>query len=155
MSTDSLRWLAGKWTGEGRGFYPTIDSFEYEEEIEFQRIPNKPVLKYDCKTWHPVDKTPMHLESGFLKMKPGTNQVAFSIAENIAITEMSEGTLTDNSLSVTTQSIGRSGFNKEPSVLKVQRDYRLTPDGDLEYTISMQTATQPLQEHLRAKLKKF
>eukprot|EP00118_Oscarella_pearsei_P026411 m.309863 g.309863 ORF g.309863 m.309863 type:complete len:170 (+) comp48334_c0_seq1:20-529(+) len=154
MSGDSLGWLAGKWVGEGQGFYPTIDPFEYKEEIEFQAIPGKPILKYNCQTWHPVENTPMHLESGFLRVKPGTNQVAFSIAENIAITELSQGEITKNSLSVTSQCVGHADFNKEPHVLKVQREYQLTPDGSLEYTISMQTSNQPLQKHLQAKLKK-
>ena len=41
-----LSWLIGKWVGEnGRGVFPTIKNFQYDEEIEFcHPASHQPVL---------------------------------------------------------------------------------------------------------------
>lgn len=33
--------LLGTWKGEGEGFFPTISSFNYSEELQFSHSPNK------------------------------------------------------------------------------------------------------------------
>lgn len=77
-----ISWLLGKWISDnGNGSYPTIQPFSYNEEIEFTTI-GQPMLNYVATTWHSEKKTPMHLERGFLRIKPGTNQLAFMIAHN-------------------------------------------------------------------------
>lgn len=77
-----LVWLVGKWTGKsGVGEYPTISSFKYIEELEFTSH-GQPLLNYTSRTWHAEKKNLMHCESGFLRIKPGTNEVAFMISHN-------------------------------------------------------------------------
>lgn len=41
-----ISWLVGKWLGKnGKGIYPTIKSFNYNEEIEITHpAPNQPIL---------------------------------------------------------------------------------------------------------------
>ncbi|MFP3914813.1 MAG: heme-binding beta-barrel domain-containing protein, partial [Actinomycetota bacterium] len=38
--------LAGTWQGGGKGTYPTIEGFTYEEEVVLTRLPAKPILAY-------------------------------------------------------------------------------------------------------------
>src|SRR5699024_12596663 len=58
---------AGTWTGTGRGFYPTIEDFDYEEEITL--VPTgRPFLLYTSRTWTPGRTRPMHTETGYLRV---------------------------------------------------------------------------------------
>ena len=45
----SIDWLLGTWRGRGSGFYPTIEPFEYVEEVVFGHG-GKPFLTYSQKT---------------------------------------------------------------------------------------------------------
>ncbi len=49
-----LSWLIGTWRCEnsGRGVYPTIQSFNYGEEITFANV-GQPMLNYSAFSWHP------------------------------------------------------------------------------------------------------
>jgi THAP4-like, heme-binding beta-barrel domain len=40
---EPLGFLVGEWRGTGIGEYPTVDSFDYEEELEFANV-GKPYL---------------------------------------------------------------------------------------------------------------
>lgn len=77
-----ISWLIGRWVGQnGVGEYPSISPFAYCEEIEFSSM-GQPLLNYTSRTWHAEKKTPMHCESGFLRIKPGTDEVAFMVSHN-------------------------------------------------------------------------
>lgn len=38
--------LLGTWKGDGEGFFPTISSFNYSEELQFSHSPNKVSLRF-------------------------------------------------------------------------------------------------------------
>ena len=80
---EPLKWLMGTWRcqNEGQGSFPTIKDFQYGDEISFANI-GQPMLNYQSCTWHPELKRPMHLETGFLRIKPGTCEVSFILAHN-------------------------------------------------------------------------
>lgn len=83
--------LIGTWRGEGRGEYPTIDPFEYTEEVTFAEV-GKPFLVYAQKTWSP-EGAPMHIETGYLRVTEGS-AVEFILAQPTGQTELAEGRLT-------------------------------------------------------------
>lgn len=116
--------------------------------------PGKPLIIYDMKSWKPDTEEPLHFENGFLKIRPHTDDIAFVLAHNFGATEISEGKVSGMSLSVSSTSVNRVSFNKEPTVLKVERDYWLAEDGTLKYELRMQTSNQPLQKHLEGRLEK-
>lgn len=148
-----LNWLIGKWVSiSAKGYYPTINPFEYCEEIEFTSI-GQPMLNYTAKSWHPVKKTPMHLESGYLRIKPGTNEIAFMVAHNFGLTTLEEGCVEDKEIKMISTQIGRMSFSKDPGVIGLERSFKLNGD-NLEYTLCMETENVGMTEHLRVMYKK-
>jgi len=143
--------LLGTWTGRGAGKYPTIQPFEYLEEVVFSHV-GKPFLAYTQKTSAVADGRPLHAEIGYLRV-PQPGRVELVLAHPNGITEIDAGTysvtgdLIEVELSSTT--IGLAPTAKEVSALG--RSFRI--DGDeLSYTLRMGAVGQPLQDHLAAVL---
>lgn len=146
-----IGFLIGKWksfSANGK-FPPRVDPFTYKEELEFTSM-GQPMLNYKSTTWHPESGKPMHLEVGFLKVKPGTKDVAFIVAHNFGITSVEEGVVfDDNSIKVKGTKISRAEMNKEPSVTEIQRTIELKQDGRLQIIVSMSTSLNDnCEEHL-------
>ena len=63
--------LAGTWTGEGRGQFPTVTSFDYRETLTFTRRDEK-TLAYEQRTQKRYDGQTewleSHWENGFLRI---------------------------------------------------------------------------------------
>uniref|UniRef100_A0A673FYN6 THAP domain containing 4 n=1 Tax=Sinocyclocheilus rhinocerous TaxID=307959 RepID=A0A673FYN6_9TELE len=108
---------------------------------------NPAVLPLDwlLRTWH---KKPLHRECGFIRLQPGTNRVAFIIAQNSGLVEIEEGELTGQQLTLHSTALARTSFAKQPYVQQISRHIQLKPDGKLEQTISMALEGQPLTQHL-------
>lgn len=88
---EPLEWLIGKWRAvRTMGTYPSIKPFSYEEELDFVSL-GQPMLNYASISWHSTNFNPMHLESGYLRIKPGTKEVSFMVAHNFGITSLEEG----------------------------------------------------------------
>ncbi|MFT5050373.1 MAG: hypothetical protein ACI8QZ_001774 [Chlamydiales bacterium] len=63
---ERLARLVGHWHGKGVGDYPTIDRFEYQEDLRFESEPAYPVMRYEQRT-QLVNGEPSHWEFGFLR----------------------------------------------------------------------------------------
>ncbi|XP_054888645.1 THAP domain-containing protein 4 isoform X2 [Poeciliopsis prolifica] len=144
-----LSWLLGTWESDepGEGTFPTIKPFRYTEKLCFTHV-GQPVINFTFKAFHAESNKPLHRECGFIRIQPGTNKVAFIIAQNSGLVEIEEGELTGNQLKLQSQSLGRISFAKEPHVQQIGRVLQLRPDGKLEQTVSMATDSQPLTQHL-------
>ncbi|KAK2822404.1 hypothetical protein Q5P01_022469 [Channa striata] len=144
-----LDWLLGTWESDepGTGGFPTIKPFRYVESLHFSHV-GQPVINFMFNAFHAETKKPLHRECGFIRMQPGTNRVAFIIAQNSGLVEIEEGELKEQQLSLQTHALARISFAKEPHVQQITRVFQLLPDGRLEQTVSMATDGQPLTQHL-------
>lgn len=143
--------LLGTWRGPGHGEYPTIESFDYVEEIKFGHL-GRPFLTYRQRTRAADGSRPMHAETGYLRC-PRPDHVELILAHPTGITEICEGSLTiaDSELHLEFEStnIGRSSTAK--MVTALCRSIVLTDD-TIEYTLRMAAVGEPLTHHLAATL---
>uniref|UniRef100_G3PKH8 THAP domain containing 4 n=1 Tax=Gasterosteus aculeatus aculeatus TaxID=481459 RepID=G3PKH8_GASAC len=144
-----LDWLLGTWESDepGEGCFTTIKPFRYTETLTFSHV-GQPVINFMFNAFHAENKKPLHRECGFIRMQPGSNRVAFMIAQNSGLVEIEEGELTGQQLNLQSQALARVSFAREPHVQKVSRVIQLRPDGRLEQTVSMATDNEPLMQHL-------
>lgn len=148
---EALAPLLGTWSGRGSGVYPTIESFEYLEEVVFSHV-GKPFLIYTQKTRSVADGARMHAETGYLRVsQPG--RVEWILAHPNGISEIEAGTfvVTGEAIDIemATSAVGVAPTAKE--VTDMGRRYRV--DGDeLSYALEMAAVGQPMQNHLTAVL---
>jgi hypothetical protein len=145
--------LVGTWAGRGAGEYPTIQPFEYLEEVVFSHV-GKPFLAYSQKTKAVADGKPLHAETGYVRV-PEPGRVELVLAHPSGVTEIEVGSykVTGNvvDIELATTSVGLSPTAKEVSALG--RSFRI--DGDrLSYSVQMGAVGQPLQHHLAAVLQR-
>jgi hypothetical protein len=150
---EELAPLLGTWAGRGAGEYPTIQPFEYLEEVVFTHV-GKPFLVYGQKTKSVADGRPMHAEAGFLRV-PQPGHVELVLAHPNGITEIEVGSYSvqDNiiELEFVTTDVGLTPTAKEVTALG--RSFRL--DGEeLSYSLRMGAVGQPVQHHLAAVLRR-
>lgn len=149
--------LVGTWRGEGHGDYPTIDAFDYVEEVVFAPT-GKPVLSYVQRTRN-ADGRPLHAESGYVRRidpvpdsdPDGLVQVEWVIAQPTGLAETAVGTLRGGVLET------RAIPHRTPTavvVADVRRRYER--DGDtLSYDLWMATGDVPTStHHLQATLQR-
>jgi hypothetical protein len=151
---EALAPLLGNWAGRGEGKYPTIQTFEYFEEVVFSHV-GKPFLVYTQKTSAVADGRPLHAETGYLRV-PQPGRVELVLAHPNGITEIDAGTYSVTGdvgdvieVELSSTAIGLAPTAKE--VAELGRSWRVEGD-DLSYTVRMGAVGQPLQDHLAAVL---
>ncbi len=157
MGSDSVRtmhpdlseldFLIGTWHGRGRGEYPTIEDFEYEEEAKFAPGPDKPFVVYTQRTWDITGK-PLHSEVGYIR-PAGAGRAELVIAQPTGIVEVHTGSITGTHLHFRSGRVEVTPTAKE--VTDVERHLQVEGDG-LRYRLSMAAVGQPLSVHLEATL---
>jgi hypothetical protein len=146
---EPVAFLLGTWRGEGKGSYPTADSFAYNEEIVFRHI-GRPFLVYEQRTTHPVKGSPMHGEMGYWRPQAG-GRIELVIVHPTGIAEIEEGTIDGTTIEVATTVVGKTTTAKE--VTRLERTF--TVEGDvMRYEVRMAAVGVPLTSHLTAELKR-
>ncbi|MEA2452004.1 MAG: hypothetical protein QOG04_714 [Actinomycetota bacterium] len=145
-----VAWLLGTWRGQGKGIYPTIDDFAYEEELTFWHA-GKPAMPYTSKTWSPDDGRALHAEMGYWRPQ-SDGSIEVVIAHSFGLTEIMHGTHSGERVSLESVSFGAT-----PTAKQVTSETRVLElrDGALTYEMSMDFGGQGLQNHLSASLSKL
>ena len=149
---EPLRPLLGTWQGRGHGEYPTIESFDYNEEITFSHV-GKPFVSYVQRTALVATGLPSHAESGYLRAV-GDDAYELVISSPGGIIEIDRTVVTPGSaLAIEATSDAVHCTPTAKSVTALVR--RIVIDGDvLRYDLSMAAMGHPLTHHLRAELRR-
>lgn len=148
--------FVGVWRGRGAGEYPTIEPFEYAQELRISHD-GRPFLFYESRAWlvtpdgEPI--RPSHREVGWWRpvMADGqaTDEVEALFASPTGIQELYYGTVTGVRLDLATDTVVRTATAKEVNANK--RLYGIV-ERDLLYAQDMAAVGLPLISHLAAKL---
>ena len=153
-----VAWMLGTWRGNGHGDYPTIDAFEFGQELIFTHD-GRPFFHYMARSWIIDPETGEEvrkaaIETGFLRCKQtgmGVGKVEIVLTHNTGIVEVWIGNAEGGKLEIVTDAIGVTETAKP-----VQGGKRLygNVEGDLLYAYDMAAMDQPLQPHLWARLQR-
>jgi THAP4-like, heme-binding beta-barrel domain len=152
-----LSFLLGRWEGFGKGDYPTIEPFDFIQELTFTHN-GKPFLIYASKSWLlEKDGTrgrPLGRESGYWRPQPD-NHVEVLLAHPTGIVEIYLGNVSGTRVEMATDAVARTASAKPVTAGK--RLYGLVDsqregEKDLAYAYDMAAMGQPLQAHLWARL---
>ena len=148
-----LAWLLGTWRGNGHGDYPTIDKFEFGQELVFAHD-GRPFFHYFSRSWI-IDESgekvrDAALETGFVRCQED-GQVELLLSHNTGFVEIWYGEAGAGKLDVTTDAVVRTHTAKE--YVAGKRLYG-NVEGDLLYAYDMAAMGQALQPHLWARLQR-
>ena len=150
-----LHILLGEWSGTGRGEFPTIESFEYSETLNFA-TDGRPLLHYEQKTKRrpngESDFVPSHWESGFIRLLPD-GKIELTCAQNGGRLEKLTGSIEETATGLNLH-LKSADFLNDARMLGTSRT--ITVEGEcLNYTQNMHTnAVDALTFHIEAKLER-
>ena len=152
---DFLSALEGTWAGRGSGRYPTIESFDYEETVRFEREITEPLTHYEQKTRLIPSGEPSHWESGFIRQMEG-DAVEILNSQNSGRVEVLRGRWTIDAQSPTELhfTFDSVALENDPRLVRTRRIWTVRDD-TLRYEVLMATRTTPepkLETHLQAVL---
>jgi hypothetical protein len=148
--------FVGLWRGRGSGEYPTIEPFEYAQEIRISHD-GRPFLFYEARAWLVTSEgTPIRpggREVGWwrpvLVDGKATDEMEALYTTPTGIQELHIGKITGVRLEMATDTVVRTATAKE--VNSGSRLYGIV-DRALLYAQEMAAVGQPLSPHLAAKL---
>lgn len=150
---EPIAFLLGQWEGAGVGGYPTMESFNFGQEIEFGHI-GKPFLTYTSRTWL-LDQAgnrvkPLATETGYWRPQPN-RQMEVLLAHPTGIVEIYVGDVAFHKIELHTDVVARTASAKEYTAGR--RLYGLVK-GNLMWAYDMAAVGQPLTSHMSGELKK-
>ena len=148
-----VAWMLGTWRGNGHGDYPTIDAYQYGQELIFTHD-GRPFFHYMARSWI-IDENGEKVrdaaqEAGFLRCRPGGN-MELLLSHSSGISEIWYGKAEAAKLELHTAGVSFTESAKE--VTSGKRLYG-NVNSDLLYAYDMEAMGQPLQPHLWAQLER-
>jgi hypothetical protein len=152
---DPLLPFIGVWRGRGSGEYPTIEPFEYAQELRISHD-GRPFVSYESRSWlvrpdgEPV--RPAAREVGWWRVVTAEGQdpqIEALFCLPTGIMEQHYGRVSGVRLDLASEQVLRTSSAK--AVTAGSRIYRII-DGDLYYAQDMKAVGQELRPHLAAKL---
>ena len=146
-----IAWMLGTWRGNGHGDYPTIDKFEFGQELIFTHD-GRPFFHYLSRAWI-VDGNgekvrDAALETGFLRCRP-EGKLELLLSHNTGFVEIWYGEAEQAKFELATDAVVRTESAKE--YVAGKRLYGLV-EGDLLWAYDMSAMDQELQPHLWGRL---
>ncbi|CAF0998007.1 unnamed protein product [Adineta ricciae] len=164
---EKLQWLLGVWRSESATILLEGKAFTYLSEFKCEHVgqPNF-ILHINAFNVQPstngnsgvtwtsaTDLKPFHREMGFLRVNPkdetATN-ISYLNVQNVGLANVEEGSINGKSFVVETKSIGRSCFNKDPSVRLLRREYRLDEQDENVLHVKVFMSTSKMEENEQA-----
>lgn len=149
----ALAWLVGRWEGAGVVGYPSIESANFGQEVEFGHD-GRPFLHYSSRTWLLDDDgakvRPLATEAGFWRVQQG-GELEVLLSHPTGYVEIYVGSVDGPRVQLQTDLVARTPTAKEYTA--ASRMYGLV-DGDLMWVMEMAAVGQPLQSHASAQLKR-
>ena len=148
-----LAWMVGTWRGTGRGEYPTIEPFTFEQEVVFNHD-GRNFLNYYSRTWILDDDgkvvKPGASETGFWRPKENKT-LEVVIAHSTGISEGWVGVHDGPKIQLAMD----QGYSA-PSAKIVTAGSRLygLVEGELFFAYDMAAEGQTLQAHIWSTLKR-
>jgi hypothetical protein len=145
--------LVGTWRGVGKGGYPTIEDFDYGQQVRFAHD-GRPFLSYESRSWllGPDGEMirPAARETGFWRAGGGSDEFEVLLAHPTGVVEVYAGQVRGPvQWELSTDVVARTATAKE--VTANHRLYGIV-EGELMYAIDMAAVGQPLTPHLSARL---
>lgn len=148
-----LGWLIGRWEGAGVVGYPTIESANFGQEVEFWHD-GRPFLHYRSQAWLLDDEgeqvRPLASEVGFWRPQVGGG-LEVLLTHPTGIVEIYVGTVEGPRITLQTDLVARTETAKEYTA--ATRLYGLV-ESDLMWVMDMAAVGQPLQSHVSGQLKR-
>ena len=150
-----VAWLLGTWQGNGHGDYPTIEPYQFGQELIFTHD-GRPFFHYLSRSWILDEEgekvRDAALETGFLRCRP-EGRLELLLAHNTGFVEIWHGELHPEQprFEIVTDTVARTATAKEYAGGKRLYGY---VNGDLLYAFDMAAMGQPLQPHTHAQLKR-
>jgi hypothetical protein len=147
--------LHGSWKGKGSGKFPTIDSFEYEEQLDFEVNSTYPLIHYEQRTILLSTQEPSHWESGFIRVVD-EDYIEISNSQDSGRVEVLRGKMLATSDSSYELNLVSISIENDPRLKSTQRLIKVTNDA-IEYNKFMHTNTtkeSKMLPHLSAFLNK-
>ena len=148
-----LAFLLGQWHGNGHGDYPTIDGFQFGQEVGFTHD-GRPFLHYLSRTWLIDDEgnesRPLALETGFWRPRPNGG-LEVLLAHPTGYVEIYYGNVDGAKIALATDAVARTESAKEYTA--GQRLYGLV-EGELLWTFDMAAVGEGVQSHVWARLQR-
>ena len=146
----------GEWRGRGKGGFPTIEDFDYAQEIRISHD-GRPFLHYESRAWILDEQSqpvrPAMREVGWLRpvMQDGhaTDEVEALLTNPTGIMELYLGRVNGTQLEMATDAVLRTSTAKE--VTAGHRLYGIV-EGALLYAQDMAAVGHGLSPHLSARL---
>ena len=148
-----LAFLIGRGEGAGVVGYPTIESANFGQEVEFWHD-GRPFLHYRSQAWLLDDEgqqvRPLASEVGFWRPGPD-GDLEVLLSHPTGIVEIYVGTVEGPRITLQSDLVARTTSAKEYTA--ATRLYGLV-DGDLMWVMDMAAVGQTLQSHVSGQLKR-
>ncbi len=150
--------IDGIWKGKGIGIFPTIESFEFIELLEFKKDEERAIIHYEQRTWLKTNTLEKgrnsHWESGFISFENNEQPFMNNVHENGRMEFMDLNDI---------KRLGKNSFHFLFASRLIFNDERMQAskrklnfdDGKLNYEMYMRTKKVRKQQlHLKACLVK-